>query len=225
MYDILLVEDNVEFAQLLQAFLNKEGFSLYHVENGEDALLWLSTHTIKILLLDIMLPGMDGFAVCQSVRQQGDVPILILSAKTQKEDKLKSFDIGADDYIEKPIDIEVLIAKIRSLYTRIYGHRKQPYVQSGGLRVQEDARKVYIHDELIELNVKEYELLLLFVKNPGKTMHKEFLFNYIWGSDSESEMQTLTVHVQMLRNKIEEDAKHPKRIQTVWGIGYRYEEV
>lgn len=178
------------------------------------------------MLLDIMLPGMDGFAVCRAVHEKGDIPILIMSARAEKDDKLNGFGLGADDYMEKPVDPDLLTAKVRALLQRTYGTRSETdYLVSGGLTIDRNARKVYRDHQAVELNVKEYELLLLLAENPGRTLHKEYLFDRIWGMDSFSENQTLTVHIRMLRNKIEEDPRAPRRIQTVWGVGYRYEEI
>lgn len=224
-YDILLVEDHKELADLLIAFLSKEGFSLFHVPTGEAALEWLSNNTPRLLLLDITLPGMDGFALCQAIRRKKEIPILILSAKTDREAQLTGFELGADDYLEKPIDPDILAAKLRAVMARVYGHREEKILTSGALRIDLEARKVTLSNQPIDLNVKEYELLLLLVRNPDKTLHKEFLFNEIWGSDCSSENQTLTVHIKMLRSKIETDPRHPLRIHTVWGIGYRYEAI
>lgn len=223
--DILLIEDHQEIANLIKAFLQKEGFSLWHETNGEDALHWLKSYTPQIVLLDIMLPGMDGFTFCQMVRQQCNVPIIILSAKSTKDDQLMGFELGADDYMEKPVDPDILNAKIHALLTRAYGRHNQNILESKDIIIDRSARKVTLKGNVLELNVKEYELLLCLVKNPGKTLHKDYLFNQIWGMHSESESQTLTVHIKMLRSKIEDVPKQPKRIITVWGIGYRYEEI
>lgn len=226
MKDILLVEDNRELAELLQTFLEKDGFTVYPVPTGEEAQAYLKENSVKIMLLDIMLPDMDGFAVCRAVREKGDIPILIMSARAEKDDKLNGFGLGADDYMEKPVDPDLLTAKVRALLQRTYGIRSETdYLVSGSLTIDRSARKVYRNNQAVELNVKEYELLLLLAENPGRTLHKEYLFDRIWGMDSFSENQTLTVHIRMLRNKIEEDPRAPRRIQTVWGVGYRYEEI
>ncbi len=226
MKDILLVEDNEELAALIQTFLIKEGFEIQHVMSGEAAVSFLNIHQVKVVLMDINLPGMDGFAVCRWIRERQNLPILVISARTGKEDKLNGYELGADDYIEKPIDIDILTAKIKALMQRNYGmDKKTDIFISGSMEIHTDARKVYLKGRDLELNVKEYNLLLLLAKNPGKTLHKDYLFGEIWGMDSFSENQTLTVHIKMLRKKIEEDPKNPKRIQTVWGVGYRYEEV
>lgn len=222
---ILIIEDNLELASLLQAFLKKEGFLCYHATSGEEGMHWLESHKAKVILLDIMLPGIDGFAFCKYVRHTRDTPILIMSARSTKEDKLMGFELGADDYMEKPVDADILCAKVRALINRIPSNITTQVITSGSLQIDKMAHKVYLDTQPLDINVKEYELLLLLVENTGKTLQKEYLFNQVWGNDCMSENQTLTVHIKMLRSKIEVDSRNPKRIQTVWGIGYRYEEI
>lgn len=226
MKDVLLVEDHVELAALIKAFLEKEGCSVHHAISGEDAICYLKERQVKVLLLDIMLPGMDGFAVCRAVREQGNLPILILRARGEKADKLNGFGLGADDYMEKPVDPEVLAVKVKALIQRTYDKEGTANrLVSGGITIDKDARQVFLEGQPVELNVKEYELLVLLAENAGRTLHKDYLFNEVWGADSFSENQTLTVHIKMLRTKIEADPKKPQRIQTVWGVGYRYETI
>lgn len=226
MIDILLVEDNQEIADLTTMYLKKAGYSVYHAESGEAALEFLKNESACLVLLDIMLPGIDGYAVCHAVRLKSNAPIIIISAKSQREDKLKGYELGADDYIEKPYDMELLFAKISALMSRSYKiDKEEAMIVSGGLKLDTRGRRVTLNGKELELGVKEYELLELLVKNVGKVLNKDYIFNKIWGVDSESENQTLTVHIKMLRDKIEDDKKNPARIKTVWGIGYRYEEV
>lgn len=225
MNDILLVEDNEELAELIMAFLRRDGYTVCWVTTGKGAVSYMENHSVRLMLLDIMLPEMDGFAVCRAVRKQHNLPILIMSARSGREDKLSGYELGADDYVEKPVDGEILSAKVRALMQRAYGSRQKGPLVSGDLAIDLESRCVSLKGKPVELNVKEYELLLLFVRNPGKTLRKEFLFDRIWGSDSFSESQTLTVHVKRLRSKIEDNPREPKRIRTVWGVGYRYEEI
>lgn len=226
MYDILMVEDEEELAGILRIYMERAGYAVEWVASGEEALAWLQREKVKLLLLDITLPGTDGFAVCREVRRVNSTPILIISARVGKEDQLNGFRLGADDYIEKPVDPDLLVAKISSLFARAYGAASEKEIlYSGRLMIDKSARRVYKDKMPIELNAKEYELLLLMAENPGKTLDKDFLFNRIWGADSFSENQTLTVHIKMLRNKIEENPKKPERIKTVWGVGYCYEEL
>ena len=226
MKDILLVEDNKELAVLIRDFLNREGYSVCWAGSGKEALDYMEVQRVKRLLLDIMLPEMDGFAVCRAVRAKWNLPVLIMSARAGRDDKLTGYELGADDYMEKPVDAEILIAKVKALMQRAYGGRQESdLIVSGQISLDTSARQVYLNGRELELNVKEYELLLLFLENPGKTLRKEYIFAQIWGMDSLSENQTLTVHIKMLRSKIEDNPRQPGRIQTVWGVGYRYEEV
>ena len=220
MTDILIVEDNKEISELLADFLKKEGFTVSVASTGEEALTKFGKYGAKIVLLDIMLPGMDGYAVCSEIRTNSNVPIFILSAKTDKNDQLNGIILGADDYIEKPYDIDLLIAKIKGLFARRYSSDE---LTLGNITINKVDYKVYKDGKEVEMTIKEYELMLLLAENAGKVLTKEFLFNRIWGFDSDSEQQTLTVHITRLRQKIEEDPKDPKRILTVWGKGYKFE--
>lgn len=225
MTDILLVEDNDELTGLLKAFLVDSGYSVLRADRGEAAVRYARRGSVRLMILDIMLPGMDGFAVCRAVRAEQNVPILIMSAKSEKQDKLMGYELGADDYMEKPVDPEILTAKVNAILQRTEGSKEAAVISSGEITVDQETRTAYLKNRPLELNVKEYELLLLFVQNAGKTLRKEYIFGKVWGADSFSESQTLTVHVKMLRGKIETCPREPRRIVTVWGVGYRYEEI
>ena len=166
------------------------------------------------------IPGVDGFAVCSAIRESSDTPILMVSARIAKDDKLNGLLLGADDYIEKPYDIDILLAKIKGIFNRRY---RSDVLSDGFLKIDRSKRVAYKNGNALELRQKEFELLLLLVENSGKTLSKDYLFDRIWGVDSFSEQQTLTVHIKWLRQKIESDPKNPKHILTVWGVGYRYE--
>lgn len=222
MTDILIVEDNKELATLLCDFLRGENYTVKVAETGEKALSLYESNGARLIVLDIMLPGIDGFAVCKKIREESNTPILIVSAKNEKDDKLAGLTLGADDYIEKPYDIDIMLAKISGIFKRRYAVDE---IVDGDIRINKASRNVYKNDIEIEMTAKEYELLVLLMENKGKALTKEYLFNQIWGSDSFSEQQTLTVHIKWLRQKIEDDAKNPKRILTVWGVGYRYESI
>lgn len=219
MIDILIVEDNKELADLLCDFLRAENYTVSVAESGEKALQLYERYGARLLVLDIMLPGMDGFAVCAKIREESNTPILIVSAKTEKDDKLTGLMAGADDYIEKPYDIDIMLAKIAGIFKRRYA---QDEVVSGNLRLNKESRTVHKGEKELSVTAKEFELLLLLIENQGKVLNKDYLFREIWGSDSFSEQQTLTVHMKWLREKIEDDPKHPVRIQTVWGVGYKF---
>ncbi|MCI9617479.1 MAG: response regulator transcription factor [Eubacterium sp.] len=218
--DILIVEDNKELSTLLSDFLRAENYIVSVAENGEKALSLYEKYGARLVLLDIMLPGMDGFAVCSKIREQSNTPILIVSAKTEKDDKLNGLILGADDYIEKPYDIDIVLAKIDGIFKRRYSLDE---VADGNLLLNKVNRTVKKNGALLEMTAKEYDLLLLLMENRGKVLNKEYIFNQIWGFDSDSEPQTLTVHIKWLRRKIEDDPKKPKRISTIWGVGYMFE--
>lgn len=221
MTDILIVEDNREIAELLRDFLRAENYTVSLAETGEKALSLYEKYGARLVVLDIMLPGIDGFEVCRKIREQENTPILIVSAKDSKEDKLNGFILGADDYIEKPYDIDILLAKISGIFKRRY---QSDTVVSDDLILDKINRQVTKSGVPLQMTAKEFDLLLYMVENKGQALSKELLFNKIWGFDSFSEQQTLTVHIKWLREKIEEDTKNPKHILTVWGVGYRYEE-
>lgn len=218
--DILVVEDNKELASLLCGFLRAESYTVLTADTGERALELYEECSPKLVVLDIMLPGIDGFAVCKKIRDAFDTPILIVSAKNQKEDQLNGLLLGADDYIEKPYDIDIMLAKIGNIFKRRYSGDA---LVDGSLRLIKSSRTVWKNDIALDLTAKEFDLLQLLMEQKGKVLRKEYLFGRIWGMDSFSEPQTLTVHIKWLRQKIEDDPKKPKRIVTVWGIGYQYQ--
>lgn len=219
MTDILIVEDNEEIATLLRDFLRMENYTVHVVGTGENAIQWFEQYGARLVLLDIMLSGVDGFAVCSKIRETSNTPILMISARTEKEDKINGLILGADDYIEKPYDIDILLAKIDGIFKRRYAMDE---VVDGDLVLNKVNRTVSKRGVLLNMTAKEFDLLLLLIENKGKTLKKEYIFNCIWGSDSFSEIQTLTVHIKWLRRKIEDDPKKPKRIQTIWGVGYQF---
>ena len=220
MADIIIVEDNEEIGGLLSDFLTAEGYDTYLALTGEEALAVYEEDGAKLIVLDIMLPGMDGFAVCSKIRENSNTPIIIVSAKDSKEDKLNGLMLGADDYIEKPYDIDILLAKIAGIFKRRYSTND---LVDGNIRLDKVGRHLFVDGKEISVTAKELDLLLYMMENKGKVLPKEELFNKIWGFDSESEPQTVTVHIKWLREKLEKDPKKPERIQTVWGGGYRFE--
>ena len=221
MTDILIVEDNKELLTLLTDFLRADGYTVSVAENGEKALSLYEKYGARLVLLDINLPGMDGFAVCEKIRSNGNTPILMLTARVSKEDKLNGIILGADDYIEKPYDIDILLAKIKGIFKRRFA---QDMMTEGNITLNLVTQTVTKDNKTIDMTAKEFELLKLLIENKGQTMTKDRLFNSIWGIDSESESQTLTVHIKWLREKIEADPKNPAHIVTVWGKGYRWED-
>lgn len=220
MADIIIVEDNEEIGGLLVDFLEAEGYDTYLAVTGEEALEVYALEGAKLVILDIMLPGIDGFVVCSKIRERANTPIIIVSAKDSKEDKLNGLLLGADDYIEKPYDIDILLAKVKGIFKRRYSTDE---IVDGNIRLDKAGRHLYVDERELTVTAKELDLLLYFMENKGKVLPKEELFNKIWGFDSDSELQTLTVHIKWLREKLEKNPKKPERIQTVWGVGYRFE--
>lgn len=218
--DILIVEDNRELADLLCDFLRAENYTVSAVQTAEKALLLYERYGARLVVLDIMLPDRDGFYVLEKIRGSSNTPVLIVSAKTDKEDKLSGLNLGADDYIEKPYDIDIMLAKISGIFKRRYALDE---IIDGNIRINKASRTVYKNERQLEMTAKEFDLLLLLAENKGRTLSKEYLFRQVWGSDSFSEQQTLTVHIKWLRQKIEDDPRSPKKILTVWGVGYRFE--
>ena len=221
MIDILIVEDNKELLTLLTDFLRADGYTVSTAESGEKALSLYEKYGARLMLLDINLPGVDGFAVCEKIRKEGNTPIIMLTARVSKEDKLNGLILGADDYLEKPYDIDILLAKIKGIFKRRFAEDK---ITEGDITLNLVTQTVSKDGKNLEMTAKEFELLKMLIENKGQTLTKDKLFNSIWGIDSESETQTLTVHIKWLREKIEADPKNPAHIQTVWGKGYRWEE-
>ncbi len=220
MLDILIVEDNKEIGNILSAFLRKNNYVVSVVDSGEKAMELFEMYGAKLVILDLMLPEMDGFAVCSKIRKTSNAHILIASAKTEKDDKLKGLNLGADDYIEKPYDMDILLAKINGIFKRKYA---LDIIQEGNLTLNSVNKSLQVDGGDVFVTYKEFDLLKLLIENKGVTLKKEYLFGTIWGSDSDSELQTLTVHIKWLREKIEDNPKKPKHIITVWGVGYRFE--
>lgn len=220
MPDIIIVEDNKEIGTLLCDFLRRENYTVSLADTGEKALSIFEQYGAKLLVLDIGLPGLDGFSVCSRIRETSNTHILIASAKTDKESTLKGLQIGADDYISKPFDVDILIAKINGIFKRKYARDE---IICNNLKLNTVKQTLTVGGKAVSVTEKEFQLLRLLVENKGITLKKDYLFNSVWGSDSESEPQTLTVHIKWLREKTEKDPKKPEHIITVWGTGYRYE--
>ena len=220
MPDIIIVEDNKEIGTLLCDFLRRENYTVSLADTGEKGLSIFEQYGAKLLVLDIGLPGLDGFSVCSRIRETSNTHILIASAKTDKESTLKGLQIGADDYISKPFDVYILIAKINGIFKRKYAREE---IICNNLKLNTVMQTLTVEGKAVSVTEKEFQLLRLLVENKGITLKKDYLFNSVWGSDSESEPQTLTVHIKWLREKTEKDPKKPEHIITVWGTGYRYE--
>ena len=219
MTDILIVEDDKERADLLTDFLREEGYVVSSVNSGERAVHLFERYGARLVVLDINLPDMNGFAICSKLRENTDTPILIVSSRTGREDKLNGYELGADDYIEKPYDIDVLIAKIKGIFKRRYQH---DILSADGVTLNLADKTAVIDGKPVELPSKEFDLLALLIENQGKVLKKSYLFGTVWGSDSDSELQTLHVHINRIRQKLGDDPKNAKRLLTIWGVGYKF---
>ena len=223
---ILIVEDDEEIAMLERDYLEIEGFQTEILDNGEEAERAALTGDYDLILLDLMLPGRSGYEVCRRVRDQVDVPILMVTARSESVDKIRGLGLGADDYIAKPFDPAELVARVKahlSRYQRLTGGRGEGdgAIQVGDLRILPQSWKVFKGDQEIKMPNREFALLKFLAETPNIVFSKERLFEAIWGYDYVGDSATVTVHVGRIRDKIEDDPAHPKIIETVWGAGYR----
>ena len=226
MAKILIVEDDEEIAMLERDYLEIEGFQTEIISDGGAAEEAALTGAYDLILLDLMLPGRSGYEVCRRIRDQVDVPILMVTARTESVDKIRGLGLGADDYIGKPFDPAELVARVKShlsRYQRLTGGRGEDdgVIQVGDLRILPQSWKVFKGNQEIKMPNREFALLKFLAENPNIVFSKERLFETIWGYDYVGDSATVTVHVGRIRDKIEDDPAHPKIIETVWGAGYR----
>lgn len=223
MTDILVIEDNEELGTLIQDFLRREGYSVEWKLNAEEGLALVKTAAFKLLLLDVMLPGMDGYEALQEIRQSQKLPVLMMSARTDDQSKILGLDLGADDYIDKPFSVEVLGFKIKALMRRAYDMSEDRQLLTyDKITMDVTTRTVYKDGKELSITGKEFDLLEYMMRHPEQVIRKEKLFNEVWGFDCFSEQGSLNVHIRWLREKLEEDPKNPTLIQTVWRVGYKF---
>ena len=223
---ILIIEDDVAIAEIERDYLELEGFAVEIAADGNVGLERGLSGEHSLILLDLMLPEMDGFAICRALREQIDVPILMVTARQEDIDKIRGLGLGADDYIEKPFSPSVLVARVKAhlaRYRRLTGNeRTSGEIQIGGIRLNEETHRVYVDGREVELTNKEYELLLFFMLNVDVVFSREQLYERIWGWDAMGDSATVAVHINRLRKKIEQDPANPRYIVSVWGAGYRF---
>lgn len=228
MKKILIIEDEMHIAELERDYLEVNGYSADIATTGEEGLQVAKENNYDLIILDLMLPGVDGFDICRQLRDRLDVPILMVTARKEDIDKIRGFDRGADDYIQKPFNPSELVARVKahlSRYERLVGNNSETNeIRIKGLHIDLDSRRLYVNEEEKELRAKEFDLLVLFTSNPDRVFTKEDLFERIWGIDSFGDITTVTVHIRKLREKIEENPSNPKYIQTIWGVGYRFKK-
>ena len=225
MAKILIIEDDADIAAIERDYLALAGFDVSIEPDGARGLQAALTGEFDLLLLDLMLPGMDGFTICRQVREQKKIPILMVSARTGDTDKIRGLGFGADDYVEKPFSPSVLVARVKAHLAQVErlrpSEQEENIITAGPLTAKLDARQVFKNGMEVPLKNKEYELLLFLMRHPGQVFSREDLYELIWGLESMGDNITVAVHVGRIREKIEDDPQNPKLLQTVWGVGYR----
>jgi two-component system response regulator RegX3 len=225
MTKILVVEDEASFSEALAYVLGKEGFEVTVADTGDGAIAAFDKGGADLVLLDLMLPGLSGTEVCKQLRSRSDVPIIMLTAKDTEVDKVVGLELGADDYVTKPYSKAELIARIRAVLRRQgdNSNTTEGVITAGPVRIDVERHQVNINDQLVSLPLKEFELLEFLVRNSGRVLTRSQLIDRVWGSDYFGDTKTLDVHVKRLRAKIETDPANPTFIQTIRGLGYKFE--
>lgn len=227
---ILIVEDEKEIANLIEIYLFNDGYDVLKASNGEEALVILGKETIHLVILDIMMPGIDGLEVCRRIREDKNIPILMLSAKSEDMDKILGLSTGADDYLTKPFNPLELLARVKSQLRRyLYLNpnsnlENNSIININGMTIDESSHKVILYDNEINLTPTEFDILLLLAKNRGKVLSAEEIFKGVWKELYFESNNTVMVHIRRLREKIEENPREPIFIKTVWGVGYKIEK-
>ena len=225
---ILIIEDEMAIAELEKDYLELSDFQVEVCNSGDAGLLKALTEDFDLIILDLMLPGMDGFEVCKRIREEKNIPILMVSAKKDDIDKIRGLGLGADDYMTKPFSPSELVARVKAhmaRYERLVGTNARPQndiVEIRGIRIDKTARRVYIDGMEKAFTTKEFDLLTFLAENPNHVYTKEELFREIWDMDSIGDIATVTVHIKKIREKIEQDTAKPQYIETIWGVGYRF---
>ncbi len=223
---IQIIEDELEIAELIKDYLEDEGFQVTISLNGIEGLNTFQKERPDIVILDLMLPGMDGFEVCRLIRKDSDIPVLILSSKNTDMDKVLALGIGADDYVTKPFSPIELVARIKAHLRRQNKASASPQsnhiLTFGNLRIDLSAYTVHVGDTIVNMTNKEFELLKLLAQNPNQVLTKEQIISAVWGNNYYGDDNTIPVHIRKVREKIEDDPSDPKFILTVWGVGYRF---
>lgn len=223
---VLVVEDEQEIRELIRDYLEVEGFEVAMAADGEEGLEQFNTYEPDIIVLDIMLPKIDGMEICKTIRNKSNIPILMLSAKKSDVDKVLGLGLGADDYMTKPFSPKELVARIKAQLRR-YKELSQTNVQKNSLEFKDlkidlDAYNVFLEGEKIQLSAKEFEILKFLALNPERVYSREQIFDQIWGFNEYGDINTVTVHIRKIREKIEQDSSNPEYIETVWGVGYKF---
>ncbi len=224
---ILIIDDEREISDVLRDYFLAEGYEVCCGYDGAEGLKMFEQFNPTLVILDIMLPYLDGIELCRIFRSKSQIPIIMLSAKTGEKDKILTLDLGADEYVEKPFSPKVLVAQVKALIRRSQQSIQKTVVEEGVLRVNyievnEKSRTVMIHQAVVAFSPKEYELLVFLMKNPNQVFTKDRLLDAVWGFEEYIDPNTVTVHVRKIREKIEEQPANPVYLKTVWGVGYQF---
>jgi DNA-binding response OmpR family regulator len=227
MRKILIIEDQQSIAELERDYLEINGFQVDIKNNGREGLVQALKNNYDLILLDLMLPDMNGFDICKKIRKEKNIPILIISAKGEDIDKIRGLGLGADDYVSKPFSPSELVARVKahlSQFDRLTNQQgeltKEIHIQD--LTINETARQVYLNEKKIILTTKEFDILNFLASHPNVVFNKETIYDRIWGEDSYGDIATIAVHIKKIRSKIEKDPQRPRYIETLWGSGYRF---
>ena len=229
MKSILVGDDDKEIVDSIEIYLQQEGYNILKAYDGEQALKVLKEQEVHLLIIDVMMPKMDGIRATLKIREDSSIPIIILSAKSEDADKILGLNIGADDYVTKPFNPLELVARVKSQlrrYTQLgnVAESSKRIYQVGGLLINDDLKEVTVEDELVKLTPIEYNILLLLVKNQGKVFSINQIYESIWNEDAIGADNTVAVHIRHIREKIEINPKEPRYLKVVWGVGYKIEK-
>ena len=218
---ILVVDDESRMRKLVKDFLEREGFEVLEAGDGMKAMeIFYEEKEIALIILDVMMPKMDGWQVCREVRQSSKVPIIMLTARSEERDELQGFDLGIDEYISKPFSPKILVARVEAVLRRTHGIDASSVMDAGGIEIDKSAHMVKIDGKEIDLSFKEFELLTYFVENQGIALSREKILNNVWNYDYFGDARTIDTHVKKLRNKLGDKGNY---IKTIWGMGYKFE--
>lgn len=230
MYNILVCDDDREIVEAIEIYLSKEGYNVIKAYDGLEAIEILKKEDVQLLLIDVMMPKLDGLRATLKIREKSGIPIIILSAKSEDSDKVIGLDVGADDYITKPFNPLELIARVKSQlrrYTKLgtMAGQKSNVCTVGGLEVNDDSKEVTVDGESVKLTPYEYKILLFLVKNQGRVFTIEQIYENVWEEEAIAADNTVAVHIRHIREKIEINPKEPRYLKVVWGVGYKIEKM
>ncbi|MCK8825023.1 response regulator transcription factor [Fuchsiella alkaliacetigena] len=222
---ILVVDDDQNIRKLITVYLKQAGYQILEAQNGPEAINLTNNEDPDLIILDIMLPKLDGWKVCQKLRERHKLPIIMLTAKGEKYDKIKGFDLGADDYITKPFDPDELVARVQARMRRTEGEDLHKTLKFPKLELNKELHKVVVADQSLDLPPKEFDLLWYLANNQSQVFNREQLLDQVWGYNFVGDIRTVDTHIKRLRSKIDHQVEGLSYLQTVWGVGYKFEVV